>query len=565
MNLKRFLPSAWFDSAKPAATSTLIVEHSQDATRWILPFLSGMTPTYVDSVLRNALAGHASAQYELFDLMMDTCPELSACIQEFVDLMYAKNFSVEPYTEQDAEASSSAADRARVVNAALRNMRGEPGTVDEIGLKDLMREILFARWIGLTVTEIVWENEDGTPHEVFVDGIGNVRAPRCARRLSHNAFKLVDGKVQIRVKGQGGQSEYVPASDGFQFLISRYNCKSGPFNGGAMFRQLAWCWCAANFSQDWMLSRAELFGIPFRHAELSNSAWQDVNLRAAIAAAMQNMGPKGYGITPEGCRLNFLEAAQSGQSPQSYMVEFAHRMMRSLILGQTMSGGAGTTGKGGGQAFGSVEADQKTLRIQAGADFVCDTMRQLSEAIIRLNYADADEIPVIKMQSQEDVRSKVEAFGVAVRAGVLTPSETDEESLRKQLSLPPMSDDVLAEWERIGGTRTPITLQQETVGEEPAEPVEKDEKNAPAEAMHAAQAQAERRLAIAMARDVAPIQRRLKAILAIENEDVMKAKLAKFLEEFPQLKRSVLADPDIVEVMRETITRKLSQGLTSSK
>jgi hypothetical protein len=48
-----------------------------------------------------------------------------------------------------------------------------------------------------------------------------------------------------------------------------------------------------------------------------------------------------------------------------------------------------------------------------------------------------------------DAKAASDAYGVAVRAGVITPQTDDEEAFRKRLSLPPMSSDAKAACRRI--------------------------------------------------------------------------------------------------------------------
>ena len=60
-----------------------------------------------------------------------------------------------------------------------------------------------------------------------------------------------------------------------------------------------------------------------------------------------------------------------------------------------------------------------------------------------------------------------EEYGVAVRAGVLTPNADDEKFLREKFGLPPMNESVVAAWEDSEGVRFPITLAQETVTQAP--------------------------------------------------------------------------------------------------
>lgn len=58
----------------------------------------------------------------------------------------------------------------------------------------------------------------------------------------------------------------------------------------------------------------------------------------------------------------------------------------------------------------------------------------------------------------ERIKARADAYGVAVRAGAVTPQEEDEASFRNELSLPDMSDDVGKAWEKDQGARRPITL-----------------------------------------------------------------------------------------------------------
>ena len=60
--------------------------------------------------------------------------------------------------------------------------------------------------------------------------------------------------------------------------------------------------------------------------------------------------------------------------------------------------------------------------------------------------------------NQENLRTFAEAYGVAVRAGLLTPNIEDEKAARKLFGLPDVSQPVISEWERTNGVRAPITL-----------------------------------------------------------------------------------------------------------
>lgn len=59
----------------------------------------------------------------------------------------------------------------------------------------------------------------------------------------------------------------------------------------------------------------------------------------------------------------------------------------------------------------------------------------------------------------EAFKVEVDTYGVAVRAGAVTPQEADEVNFRKKAGLPQMSEAALQAWDEDGGVRRPITLQ----------------------------------------------------------------------------------------------------------
>lgn len=68
--------------------------------------------------------------------------------------------------------------------------------------------------------------------------------------------------------------------------------------------------------------------------------------------------------------------------------------------------------------------------------------------------ADPDESPRI------DDKTLADAYGICVRAGVVTPQLADEKALRLRLGLPAASDDVHRAWAEDGGVRRPITIAE---------------------------------------------------------------------------------------------------------
>ena len=70
----------------------------------------------------------------------------------------------------------------------------------------------------------------------------------------------------------------------------------------------------------------------------------------------------------------------------------------------------------------------------------------------------------------EAVKSKLDAIGVGVRAGVITPTIEDEEALRVEAGLPAISQAARGAWQEDEGYRRPITLKYKSEIEAQAAP-----------------------------------------------------------------------------------------------
>jgi hypothetical protein len=51
-------------------------------------------------------------------------------------------------------------------------------------------------------------------------------------------------------------------------------------------------------------------------------------------------------------------------------------------------------------------------------------------------------------------------YGVAVRAGVVTPQKADEIYFRQLMDLPQMGEDVSKDWAETNGVRHPLTIKR---------------------------------------------------------------------------------------------------------
>ena len=439
----------------------MLTDRARRTGSWMMPQLGGITPGYIENILRGALVGAHVQEYELFKLMRDTDPEIASCCQEFIEGVQRKTMVWEAFAEEDEKPTPDATQRMQLCSAAIKRMAPNPAN-DESDIDGTVRDLLSAWFTSLCVLEIDWSDGNGALNIVNAGKLGDVTVPRCTI-WSHPVTYAWDefGRLGLRQDiGNTGAANYrtdsqfnsTPGNVGpfpeNKFLIAISKAQTGSAMGNARLRTLAWWWCASNFCGDWLLNLAQLFGIPFRVAKYG--AGTDPAGKAELRAMMQASGSAGYILTKDTVTMELLQAnTGAGQSPQAFLFEFADRQKRKVILGQTMSGGSGTTGKGGGQAFGEVEADVKSDRIDAGAKFVCNILnRQLLPAILKVNYGDADSCPTVRMlEDDEGTLTDAQRDQVLANAGL----KIGVNFLRKKYDLPAPAEGE----ETIGGAPEP--------------------------------------------------------------------------------------------------------------
>ncbi len=372
--------------------------------QWLGPQLAAITPTYIEQTMIGAMAGSYLQAWQIFDLMLKTWPELLACYNELIYGVQKKQLIFEPYREQDEKPTPSAIEKAKLVSCAIRQMQPDPTQAGDSDITGTIADVLDAWFRGVSVSEIIW-------HQVDDKTVGTIWAPKATSNVDPTNYGF-NALATLGLRRDNGKSAgiwpYQTTSlnpqpsviDQFpdnKFLIAMHKASAGSQTGGALLRPLAWWWCAANFSSDWLLNLAQLFGLPFRWVTYDQSSTSATV--AAIDQMLQNMGSNGWARFPVGTTMEMLQTGKEGSdhSPQGELLDRADRYARSLILGQTMTGNHGTTGKGGGQAFGQVETTVKDERIEAAGDFAATVINnQLIKAILMLNYGDVDEMPSAK-------------------------------------------------------------------------------------------------------------------------------------------------------------------------
>jgi len=455
--VKTTLPSAngALRTARPTTAAALLAAGNQAAAapqalarilkpgasqRWMLPQLSAITPQYIEGVLRGGLSGGHVQSWELFKLMEDSWPELAACVQELKNAVMRKTAVFEPYCEEDEEPTPEAVEKAKLVSTALRRMTPDPGA-DENGLYGMQFDILDAWFKGLSVQEIDWSNAEGDLNIIRAGKLGDITAPRATVYIpAHQYAWGMDGKLGLRLNAPGSgvptyttawqpsATEVTPFPE-HKFIIALNKATSGSALETARLRALAWWWCAANFSADWLMNLAQIFGLPIRWANYQQNAGQATV--DAVCLMLENMGSNPWAAFPEGTTINLEQPTNIGNnSPQGDLLNRADAQARKLILGQTMSGSNAATGAGNGAgAFGKQEGSIKDDICDAAGDFVCEVINtQIIPSILVLNYPEEtarDDCPRLCLVDEEEFTSE-NASVVSTLAGVGMKFSADE-------------------------------------------------------------------------------------------------------------------------------------------
>lgn len=375
------------------------------AFRWMAPGIAAFTPRYIEMILNGALAGDHVYQWQLFDMMLKTWPTLSSCQQELMYGVTRRELVYDPFMEEDEKATPSAIDREKTVTAAMRGMDPDP-TYDENAVQGTISDIMDAWFRGVSLIEILWHTIESKKQGTIWGPKSTYWAHPSSYGFNKNGVIGITGTLDPY--GYGVTSTQPPSQSNLyaipenKFLIAIHKVHSGGALGSAMLRPLAWWWCASNFTSDWLLNLAQVFGLPFRWATYA-SATPDQTV-STICDMLANMGSAGWAAFPEGATLELKEAsmAQSGHTPQGDLLDRADSYARMMILGQTMTGSTIASGRGG-QAFGTVEAQVEQDRLDAACGFVQGIInRQLIPKILYLNYGDATEAPTCRFLQETE-------------------------------------------------------------------------------------------------------------------------------------------------------------------
>lgn len=374
--------------------------------RWMLPYAASMTPSRIEMILRSALTTESPANEQaLYDLMEATWPRLLKNRMEVTDAVVSLDWQI-----MDAPDGENTLGAKSLVERTKNGMSGNP-IEDGQGWRATMESLMSAWFRGIAIAEVDWEYRSGGTR------FPGAWLPKQTRDVSprHFGWKS-DGRLMLYPGGQPEQAIDFPPH---KFLIAIRKAGKGHPSGTALLRALAWWWCAANFSAEWLLNFAQIFGQPFRWA--TYDAGQE-GVKAELATMMEEMGSAAWGIGPDGTKIEWHESSKSGaDNPQAHMLDRADQACDLLVLGQTLTS---TQGNKGSQALGTVHQSIRSDIIDSAALWLAEIFNeQLIPSIAAVNFGEVTEdssLPWFQpaRKDKKDTKVIAETFEIILRSGI---------------------------------------------------------------------------------------------------------------------------------------------------
>ncbi len=520
-----------------------------------------LSPDQVRFVLESAVGGNLQSQWDLFDLMEDTWPRLVKNLNEIRQPAARTTYTVQPYAARGEVPTEQAVAKADLVTAALRGWLPRPGTL-ELSFEDALYDALDAYGKGVSVLEVTWR--------AGLDGM----LPRCAHLVSPRRYGWNSEGTELGLTGSESTRSSLPATRSSawepfpsgQFLVGAWRSRSGVPGQTAILRCLAPYWVGITFGWEWLLSTAQIFGVPFRWATYDTA---HPELATQLASMLENLGSAGWAAFPAGTQLEFKDAVQrASDNPQLLVQTLADKACDLLILGQELSGGAQAAGLGGGAA--GLQSDVRRERIQIAAQWCADLLNyQLVPAVVRFNFGDTADLPVVvpDLAGEPDPKALAERDQILLTAGLKLPArwtyerhgipmpQGDEATISAPAAAPapgvsplgPVSDRVLSA--APGSASSPVSAAVRAASSLTPPPAE----------YRAASRAALRR---AMVEDLGPVRDELLAALAEPDEAARRAALESLRRRLPAALR---ADSAAAKAFEQILGTALVSGAAESR
>jgi phage gp29-like protein len=421
------------------------------------------TPRILENIFRGMMAGNLVASWLAMDLMEQTWPRLSTNLNKLKDGVVGLDWNLQPFAPRGQTPSPEAERRCRILDAFIWTMKPDVKK-NENNFDNTLRDVMDAVGKGISVLEINWElrtlqldlspkSKSGsnpkqntatdsrtiTPIQLWTPRSTRWVHPRYygypgygygATQMQQDELMLFAQEVAFSNADYSEQSGMWTEFPLNKFIISIFKQKSGHPLSGAMLRILAFYWAAQNFAWEWFINFAQIFGSPLRWATYDPARQGLLDL---IDDMMRRMGSAGYGVFPDGTKINFEKGeGNARENPQKVLLDSCDEIVDIIILGQTLTT---SQGQRGSQALGKIHKEGENERVQSVGQRTADVLNdQLLPACCRMNFGNDDECPIAVPSTKEtkDQVAVAQKYQIVVGMGLPVP----EQHLYEQLDIP---------------------------------------------------------------------------------------------------------------------------------
>lgn len=315
----------------------------------------GLTPAKLQRIMGDAEMGSLIEQMELFEDMEERDAHLYAEMMKRRGALLTVDWSiVEP---------PAATAREKKATEFLRELY--QGISD---LEDTLLDMMDAVGKGFACLELEWALVDGwqLPRRITLQPPSWFMLDRETRR-------------ELRLRGRGIDGEKLWP---FGWIVHVHKAKSGYLSRAGLHRVLAWPYLFKNYGVRDLAEFLEIYGLPMRVGKYPTGASEQE--KAALLAAVVNLGHNAGGIMPQGMAMEFQKAADGTEGPFLAMVRWAEASISKAILGQTLTADAGDKGS---HALGTVHNEVRLDIRKADAKQVAATLtRDLNYPLLAINF-----------------------------------------------------------------------------------------------------------------------------------------------------------------------------------
>src|ERR1700746_3485816 len=419
------------DTVHTPVTEPMINVEVQD--RLLRELKRRLFPNDVEGILYSAIVGDLYWQDQLWSLMVDTWPRLQTNLEKLKRAVSSMEYVVTPFVSADDELpTESALEKASFCETALFGMHGRVEW-QEHDFSQTTEDIVDSLIAGFTVMEVYWETRD--------EGI----VPQCTRWLPARYYRYpyvlddVD-RLMLNPSGMLGGTQLVDFPP-YKFLVCiKQSHANHPIFTSPMRCLTAW-WIASRFGLEWMMSYAQLFGIPQRIAYYQPG---DDVVYQKLVQMMRASATATWGVYPVNTKVEVLGTAggAGAHMPQERLIDEADKVCDIMLLGQTLT--TEVRESGGNRALGMVHHRVMDEILEAASRYRAKVITtQLIPGIVQYNFGSIDELPTLAPV----VKDPVDLFNLAQAYNILfnqmqIPVLNSELYERIEFTKPDEGDDV---------------------------------------------------------------------------------------------------------------------------